>query len=167
VVAPAYSEWPSLPPDLPTTGCRLAQDATGRPLLLSPLAPRARLTVQRHISEIWLMGLGTLGDGYPLAGQVGDRVLRLVARGLDIGHDVWLCHGHHIARQNTLFQGSRIEPVTLDAKLFFEWVADPDHDVRQIRVFKWSLPRPQFCDHLDLELVDGHTSLVLHAISVR
>jgi beta-glucuronidase len=167
VVAPAYAEWQSLPPELPATGCRLAQVATGRPLLLSPLAPRVRLDVQRHLSEIWLMGLGTLGDGYPLAGHLGDRVLRLVAKGQGINQDVWLRNGHHIARQNILYQGSRIEPVTLDAGLLFEWVADPDHDIRQVRVFTWRLPQPLDCTYLELDLVDGHTSLVLHAISVR
>jgi hypothetical protein len=167
VLAPDYAEWSSLPPNVLASGWRLAQSATGKPLLLSPFSPRVRLEVQRQVSEIWLLGLGTITDGYPVSGKLGDRIVRLVAAGQEHCQETWLCQGRHIARQNRLYQGSRIEPVTLDAPLLFEWVVDPDMEIRQVRVYAWRLPEPQFCAYLELELIDVFTAFVLHAISVR
>jgi hypothetical protein len=167
VVAPGYVEWPSLPDSLPAGACRLAQAATGKPLLLSAHSPRVRLDVRRHISQVWLLGLGTLTAGYPVGGQVGDRVARLGVGGHDGIQELWLCLGRHVARQNAVYQGSRIDPVTLDAPLLFEWIVDPDADVRRVRVYAWHLPRPQDCAYLDLERLDMQAALVVHAISVR
>jgi hypothetical protein len=167
LMAPAYSEWLSMPPDLSAAGYHLAQTATGKPLLLSALSPSLRLDVRRHISEIWLMGLGTLTEGYPVLGNLGDKVLRIAVVGPEQRQELVLRQGRHIARQNSVYQGSRINPVALDAPLAFEWVVDPDAEIRQVRVHAWRLPLPQFCEHLDVELIDGHTALVLHAMSVR
>jgi hypothetical protein len=167
VLAPDYAEWPSLPQDVPASGWSLAQSGTGKPLLLSPLSSRIRLDVQRHVSEIWLLGLGAITDGYPVSGKLGDRVARLVAVGPEQSQETWLCQGQQIARQNRIYQGSRIEPVTLDAPLLFEWVVDPDLEIRQVRAYAWRLPEPRYCAYLELGLIDVHTAFVLHAISVR
>jgi hypothetical protein len=166
VLAPDYTEWSSLPQGMPTSGWLLAQSVAGKPLLLSPFSSSVRLDVQRQVAEIWLLGLGTLTDGYPVSGKLGNRVARLVAAGQEQRQETWLCQGRHIARQNNIYQGSRIEPVTLDAPLLFEWVVDPDMETRQVRVYAWRLPEPRFCAYLALEVIDVHSAFVLHAISV-
>jgi len=167
VVAPTYTDWLSLPRDLDTGVYRLAQMTTGKPLLVSPLSARIRLDVRRRVSEVWLIGLGTLTDGFPVARCLGDGVARIRAVGQEQMQEICLRQGRHIARQNALYQGSRINPVTLEARLLFEWIVDPDIEIRHVRVYDWHLPQPLYCDYLEIELIDDHSAVVLHAISIR
>jgi hypothetical protein len=166
-VSPNYEDWRALPDELETGAFRLAQATTGKPLLLSPLSPHARLDVHRQISEVWMLGLGTLTEGFPVAGRLNDDVVRASVVAQALSASLRLRQGRHVARQNILYQGSRINPVTIEARPIFEWIVDPDAEIRQVRVCTWRLPEPLYCEHLDLELVDGHSAIVVHAVSVR
>jgi hypothetical protein len=116
---------------------------------------------------VWLIGLGTLTEGFPVAGRLDDDAARITAVAQDQAPSLRLRQGRHVARQNVLYQGARINPLTLEARPLFEWVVDPDAEIRQVRVHTWRLPEPVYCERLDIELVDGHSAIVLHAVSVR
>lgn len=164
--APGYSEWTQLPCGFDESGWLLAQSRLGLPPLLSPLSPRLVVEDHRTVTQLVVLGLGDVSEGYPVVNQFGEEALRLTLWG-EAGSRLQqpLRHGLEICRQNRLFQGSRIQPLALNTREVFDWVADPDWDVRIVRVWVWSLPHPFIMHRLSLDLVDGHSAVVIHALS--
>ena len=164
--APGYQEWPRLPESLAGSALAVIQSAARQPLLLSPLSPHIEILIARQVTRLLLLGLGDLAEGYPVVHRFGDVAARLSLLKQHGGREVRLLrHGLELARQNRLFQGSRIEPLALETTPVFDWVADPDWDVRTVRVLTWELEEPAWVERLTLELLDGQSALVLHAVS--
>jgi hypothetical protein len=50
---------------------------------------------------------------------------------------------------------------------WFDWVADPDFDVRIVRAFTWHLPEPVTVTGGCLRLKDETASIVIHGVFGR
>lgn len=163
--APAYREWPAFPeaafdkPPAPPV-----QSAAGRPLLISPLTPEVRIPVGATVRRLTVVGLGDLNEGYPVMHRFGDPALVLTLTGPEPDLAVELRHGVHVARQNRLFQGSRIQPLAVKTREWFDWIVDPDYEVRIVRVWEWELPRPTAVDAIHLKLSDGVSAVVINGL---
>ncbi len=164
--APGYEEWTRLPESLEGSALAVIQSPTRHPLLLSPVSSHVEIIVARQVTRLILIGLGDLAEGYPVMHRFGDVAARLSALKQNGEREVRLLrHGLEVARQNRLFQGSRIEPLALETVPVFDWVADPDWDVRIVRALTWELQEPAWIERVILELVDGQSALVFHAVS--
>lgn len=167
--APGYEEWDRVPMASPNRDpWNLVQSQLTLPWLLSPLSSQLDIAVEGQVSAIVLLGLGDLTEGYPVVNQFGEEAARLTLWGSgDWRAPRSLCHGLEVSRQNRLFQGSRIEPLSVNTLHLFDWVADPDWDVRIVRALVWTLDQPRWIHRMTLDLVDGHSAIVFHAFAIK
>jgi beta-glucuronidase len=166
--APHGQEWLQLPDELNTGALKPIQSASAHSLLISPLSPDLDLPVRRNIAGLVLVGLGDLAAGYPVMNAWGDPAIEAVLWPSSAGQPLaaWqLCHGMHVARQNRVFRGGRIEPLATDAVTLFDWVVDPDWERQIVRAWVYLLPHPAYIDRLTMTLLDGRSVVNLAAIS--
>lgn len=161
--APHEAAWSPFP-DAVTRGLPPFQTASGRPLILSPLSPTLELPVETTVRHLIVVGLGDLNEGFPVMHRFEDPALSLTLFGPTGTTTVCLRHGVHVARLNRLYQGSRIQPLAVDTEAWFDWVVDPDYDVRIVRVWRWPLPEPMTVDRLRWEHLDGVSAIVVQAV---
>ena len=122
-----------IPFELPGSG----ESASGplRPLVLTPEIEEMRIAVDMPVYAVHFLGHAAV-NGFPLFGELGQEVAELVF-GFEDGTTsaIRLQNGIHIARMNTLYQGSRLDPVAPEAPVALKVVRDPDFAVHHIRYF--------------------------------
>ena len=116
--------------------------ADGRPVVLGSLAPAAVIAVGAPVRAFHALGHVAV-HGHPLVGSVGQRVAQYIIRYDDGAEEtVDLLNAVHLARQNAVYEGTRIEPVAFDAPVVLREVRDPDYRHLELRYYRLVPGRP-------------------------
>ncbi len=114
--------------------------AEGRPVVLGSLASAAVIPVGSPVRAFHVLGHVAV-HAHPLVGSVGQRVAQYVIHYEDGAEEtVDLLNAVHVARQNAVYEGTRIEPVAFDAPVVLREIRDPDYRHLELRYFRY-VPR--------------------------
>jgi hypothetical protein len=138
-----------------------------RPIVLTEAHPAITIPVGRACSRLHILGHVTCPDGYPPAGKSGAVAATLLVKYEDHSEQsIPLRHGYEIARGNTIYQTTRIDPIATNAQRALRFVKDTAREDYQVLLFSAPV-REAAVESIVYRLAAGEQPLLVFAVSTE
>jgi hypothetical protein len=147
----------------------LPPGAEGRPVVLSRSTSEVVIPIGRSVRAFHFLGHVSI-NGLPLWGRFGEPVAQYVIESEEGSAEMLeLQNGIHIARQNAVFESTRIEPIAFEAPVVIRRAKDPDFSLLEIRYFRLKPQKPGgLVKHLRFKTETGDSfQPLLYALTIE
>ncbi len=104
--------------------------------MLTRETPREIIEIGQPLSALHFLGHVSIVS-YPVNGDFGEAIAEyLIVFGDGSRERVELRNGLNVARANQVYEGSRIDPIAIEAPVVVECAKDPDFNLSQVRYYR-------------------------------